>query len=99
MKQNTRLFAINLQQGFIVDAATEEIYAAYSHFLNAVVTKESVAYFEIPASIASYTVHPGLTDSFSIVGWTDSGDQPLYDLVKKGKIRQAISNKLKDKTL
>lgn len=95
MKRNTRLFTINLQQGFIVDAETEQIYAAYSHFLKAVVTLEPVSFFEIPETLSSYAIHPGLTDSFSIVGWTDSGDQPFYDLVKTGKIRQAISNKLK----
>jgi hypothetical protein len=95
MKAKTRTFPINIQQGFVIDATSEQIYGAYSHHLKAIIIKESISLFEIPSSLSGYKIHSGITDSFSISAWTEGGHMNLYDIVKTGDILHKLHEALK----
>lgn len=83
MKNKTKMFSVNLQQGFIIDSHNSNIFAAYSHNLKTVLCKVPWTRndFEIPASLEKYILLSGLTDSFSLTAYTNSGQKDLFDVI------------------
>lgn len=77
------MFAINLQQGFILDQ-NKSIVAAYSHHHKTVVMKHpnhSNEFNWFGSMVEHYKFENGITDSFGIEAYTHAGDKSLSDLI------------------
>jgi len=84
MKKDTKLFQVNLQNGFILDSETETIYAAYNHHNQAIATVApwTDKDFSIPISLKGYKIYNRLVAHFCITGWTHTGEVLISDLTR-----------------
>jgi len=77
------MFAVNLQQGFILDEH-KQLIGAYSHHHKTVVMKvpnHQNDFNWIGTTFECYKFINNRTDSFSIECYTDNGDLPISDLI------------------
>lgn len=74
-KATTKIFSVNLQEGFVIDAQANTIYAAYHHLHETIITITpwSQYDFEIPSELRHYKVINKLVPVFSLTGWTSKG--------------------------
>lgn len=77
MKIQLEVFAVNLQQGFLM--AGHLIVAAYSHHNKNIFVKVpfSMHDYSLPENYKDYKVIHKLTDNFSIQMWTSEGKKPI----------------------
>jgi hypothetical protein len=95
-KAATKLFRVNLQQGFIVDAETETIYGAYHHVHEAVITVAPWSHldFKVPSELRHYKIYDKRIGGLAITGWTPRGHMSIATLTKRFTEKEKIFEKL-----
>jgi hypothetical protein len=83
-KSHTKLFRVNLNEGFIVDRVSGTLYGAYQHTHAAVITVAPWTEhdFEIPEELKDYKVYNKMVAHFALTGWTSSGHRSISALTK-----------------